>query len=302
MRRVRFSCGPSHFTFRASTTPTRSKNTSTEEDPWAPEMDGGQYRWLRRLSLAGAAPRRGRPVRRQRKLFRREAATTTGSSIRAVPSAASRATLLKSGQVQWVDRAPIEQVLDFQADENVKVEQHHRARYCLYPHEPEVRAVRRRAGPPSLQLCDRQGQDQSGHFPWYRHPGRIGRSSLHLGFGRQLSSTINYDPDKAKALLAEAGCCRRTGRDHLFRSLVVARSHGHPGFRPAQGCRRHRHPGASHWFRHAQPRFAQGNDHAVLHLGGRSDRARSGLHHVSSGPLRRAFPTARPTTMRGSTS
>lgn len=39
-----------------------------------------------------------------------------------IPSEASRVTLLKAGQVQWIDRPSINQVVNMQADENVKVE------------------------------------------------------------------------------------------------------------------------------------------------------------------------------------
>lgn len=41
---------------------------------------------------------------------------------RAVPSAASRITLLKAGQVQWIDRPTVQQVVDLKKDANVKVE------------------------------------------------------------------------------------------------------------------------------------------------------------------------------------
>ena len=41
---------------------------------------------------------------------------------RAVPSAASRVTLLKAGQVQWTDRPTMQQVVDLQKDPNVKVQ------------------------------------------------------------------------------------------------------------------------------------------------------------------------------------
>jgi ABC-type transport system substrate-binding protein len=41
---------------------------------------------------------------------------------RAVPSGASRVTLLRSRQVQWIDRPTVQQVLDLQRDRNVKVQ------------------------------------------------------------------------------------------------------------------------------------------------------------------------------------
>ena len=39
-----------------------------------------------------------------------------------IPSEASRVTLLKAGQVQWIDRPSIQKVVDMQADEDVKVQ------------------------------------------------------------------------------------------------------------------------------------------------------------------------------------
>ncbi len=41
---------------------------------------------------------------------------------RAVPSAASRITLLRSGVVQWIDRPNVQQVIDLRSDKRVKVE------------------------------------------------------------------------------------------------------------------------------------------------------------------------------------
>jgi ABC-type transport system substrate-binding protein len=41
---------------------------------------------------------------------------------RAVPSGASRVTLLRSGQVQWIDRATVQQVTEMQKDRRVKVQ------------------------------------------------------------------------------------------------------------------------------------------------------------------------------------
>jgi ABC-type transport system substrate-binding protein len=124
--------------------------------------------------------------------------------FRAVPSAGSRLTLLKSRQVQWIERPSTQQVVDLQRDRNVKVQD---------TFGRAMSSIRMNVGlKPFDDLRVRQALNHA-----------INRQtiiqSIYFGLAQEAHSIVppalgGYDPShfkypydlaKAKALLAEAG-------------------------------------------------------------------------------------------------
>jgi ABC-type transport system substrate-binding protein len=138
---------------------------------------------------------------------------------RAVPSGASRVTLLRSGQVQWIDRANVQQVLDMQKDKRVKVQQADGRAMCsvrmncsMKPFD-DVRVRRAfnyaidRARLRQAILLD-TGKDAGSVIP----PIVAGADPSLFAYG--------HNPDKARALLAEAGFDKGLEIDLTFSDLV----------------------------------------------------------------------------------
>jgi ABC-type transport system substrate-binding protein len=123
---------------------------------------------------------------------------------RAVPSGASRMTLLRSGQVHWIDRPTVQQVLDMQRDRRVKVEDQAgramasvRMNCAMRPFD-DVR-VRRAMNYAVNKDAIKQGVMLG--------TGEIARSIIPPIVGGYDPSFFAYDhnPERARALLAEAG-------------------------------------------------------------------------------------------------
>jgi len=123
---------------------------------------------------------------------------------REVPSAASRATLLLTGDAQWIDRPAIQQVVDFDGDDRVQVlDAPGRAMMAarMNPNFPPFDDVRVRQA--MNYAVDRQEIMDSV----LRGTGDVARSVVppivdgydpsHFGY--------DYNPDRARELLAEAG-------------------------------------------------------------------------------------------------
>jgi ABC-type transport system substrate-binding protein len=138
---------------------------------------------------------------------------------RAVPSGASRVALLRAGQVQWIDRANIQQVVDMQKDQRVKVQRADGRAMCsvrmnctMKPFD-DVR-VRRAFN----HAIDRTKLRQAVLL----NTGVDAGSILPPVVGGSDPSLFAYphDPDKARALLAEASYDKGLDVDLTFSDLV----------------------------------------------------------------------------------
>ena len=123
---------------------------------------------------------------------------------REVPSAASRATLLLSGQAQWIDRPSIQQVVDLSKDDRVKVE------------DSPGRAMMAARMNPTFKPFDSKEVRQALNYAINREElmesvlrgtGDVGDSIVPPIVDGYDPSFFNYtyDPEKAKQMLAEAG-------------------------------------------------------------------------------------------------
>jgi ABC-type transport system substrate-binding protein len=97
------------------------KKHATADDPWA-------TRWLD-SNTAGFGPYHLEQIRPGEQAVFTANPNYHGAQpffgrvvYRAVPSAASRVTLLSARQVQWIDRPPVQQVVELRRNQNVKVE------------------------------------------------------------------------------------------------------------------------------------------------------------------------------------
>jgi ABC-type transport system substrate-binding protein len=100
---------------------TEARKHATAEDPWA-------LKWME-TNTAGFGAYHLESVRPGEQAvfvanpnYFRGAPFFSRVIYRAVPSGASRVTLLRSRQVQWIDRPTVQQVLDLRRDRNVKVQ------------------------------------------------------------------------------------------------------------------------------------------------------------------------------------
>jgi len=121
-----------------------------------------------------------------------------------IPSEASRVTLLKAGQVQWIDRPSMQKVVDMQADANVKVER------------ATSRSVAAARMNPSCELLSDVRVRQAFNYGVDKDALNTAVFAGQADIAKSIVSPIitgskqdyfpyDYDPEKAKALLAEAG-------------------------------------------------------------------------------------------------
>jgi len=121
-----------------------------------------------------------------------------------IPSEASRVTLLKAGEVQWIDRPSIQKVVDMQADDNVKVER------------ATSRSVAAARMNPSCDVFSDVRVRQAFNFAVdkdalntavFAGQADIAKSIVSpiIAGSRQEYFAYDFDPEKAKSLLAEAG-------------------------------------------------------------------------------------------------
>ena len=124
--------------------------------------------------------------------------------FREIPSAASRAALVKSGQVHWADQMPIQQLVDLSKDPNVKVDSvpgTGMATLRMNPNFPPFDDIRVRQA-----IIHAMDYDAIGEAV-FRGLGERADSILAPAFGdfHTASHAASQDLDKARALLSEAG-------------------------------------------------------------------------------------------------
>ena len=182
---------------------TEMKKHATAEDPWALKWMEGNTAGFGAYHLESLRPSEQAVFVANPNYFRGPPAIQR-VVYRAVPSGASRVSLLRAGQVQWIDRPTVQQVIEMQKDRRVKVEEHEgrtmssvRMNTAMKPFD-DVR-VRRAFN----YAIDKSKLKQSVLFG-------TGDTALSIvppivnGYDPS-SFPYNYDPAKAKALLAEAG-------------------------------------------------------------------------------------------------
>ncbi len=123
---------------------------------------------------------------------------------REIPSAASRAALVKSGEIHWADQMPIQQLVDLMKDPNVKVESvpgTGSATVVMNPNFEPFDDIRVRKA-----IAYATDYDAIGEIV-FRGLGERSRSLLSPAYGEAHIESFYYetDLDKARALLAEAG-------------------------------------------------------------------------------------------------
>lgn len=137
---------------------------------------------------------------------------------RAVPSAASRVTLLKAGQVHWIDRPAVQQIVDLKKDANVKVQDAFgraissiRMNTTMKPFD-DVRV--RRAMNFAL---DKNAINQAVFFGTARDALSVVPPQVDGYDGSAFP--FQHDVAKAKALLAEAGYPNGVEADLLYSDI-----------------------------------------------------------------------------------
>lgn len=124
--------------------------------------------------------------------------------FREIPSAASRAALVKSGKIHWADGMPIQQLVDLKKDPNVKVDSvpgTGMATLRMNPNFPPFDDVRVRQA-----IIHAMDYDAIG-VAVFRGLGERADSILAPAFGefRTPSHNAGTDLDKSRALLRDAG-------------------------------------------------------------------------------------------------
>jgi ABC-type transport system substrate-binding protein len=196
---------------------TEAKKHATAEDPWA-------LRWME-TNTAGFGAYHLQSVRAgEQAVFVANPNYFRGRPhferiiYRAVPSGASRTTLLRSGQVHWIDRPTVQQVLDMQRDRRVKVQDQAgramasvRMNCAMRPFD-DVR-VRRAMNFAVNKEAIKQGVMLG--------TGEIARSIIPPIVGGYDPSFFAYDhnPERARALLAEAGFANGFEVELLFSNI-----------------------------------------------------------------------------------
>jgi ABC-type transport system substrate-binding protein len=182
---------------------TETKKHATADDPWA-------LKWIDQNTASFGAYHMTELRPGEQAVFTANPNYFRGKPYydrvvyRAVPSAGSRLTLLKSRQVQWIDRPSTQQITDLRNDRNVKVQD---------TFGRSMSSIRMNLGfKPFDDLRVRQALNHAVNRT-------VIKDSIYFGLAEEARSIVPpalggydpshfrypYDPAKARALLAEAG-------------------------------------------------------------------------------------------------
>ncbi len=182
---------------------TEVKKHVTEDDPWA-------LRWME-SNTAGFGAYHLQTLRpSERAVFVANPNYFLGQpyftevQFVEVPSEAARATLLKAGQVQWIDRPSIQMTLDLQADPNVKVERFSGRSMAAVRMNPKCEPfddVRVRQA--FNYAIDKEALNEAV----FAGTADIAKSVVPPAVGGHTEEHFIYDfdPERARELIAEAG-------------------------------------------------------------------------------------------------
>lgn len=182
---------------------TEVKAHATAEDPWA-------LKWMENHTAGYGAYNLESVQPGQQAMFVANPNYFKGQPFfqrviyRAVPSGASRVALLRGGQVHWIDRANVQQVIEMQKDNRVKVQPAPGRAMCSVRMNPTIK--------PFDDVRVRRA------FNFAIDQDKL-RQAVLLGTGKNARSVVppivagndpslfayGHDPAKARALLAEAG-------------------------------------------------------------------------------------------------
>ncbi len=179
------------------------KENATAEDKWATKWMEKNTAGFGPYHVDSVRPGEGAVLVYNENYFE-EKPYFTRVIYREIPSPASRAALVKSGQIHWADQMPIQQLVDLIKDPKVKVDS-----------VPGTGAATLRMNPNFKPFDDVRVRRAINYaFDYdavseavFRGLGERSDSILAPAFGRFYTpaQTYNTDLDKARALLAEAG-------------------------------------------------------------------------------------------------
>lgn len=121
-----------------------------------------------------------------------------------IPSEASRVTLLKAGQIQWIDRPSIQKVVDLQADDNVKVERATSRSVAAARMNPTCEVFSDKRVRQAFNFAVDKDALNQAVFAGQADIARSIVSPIIAGSNQEYFA-YDYDPERAKALLTEAG-------------------------------------------------------------------------------------------------
>ncbi|MBJ3775580.1 ABC transporter substrate-binding protein [Acuticoccus mangrovi] len=182
---------------------TEVKTHATADDPWALEWMQDHTAGFGAYTLDQVRPDEMAVFTANPNYFR-DPPYFDRVLYREVPSAASRATLLLSGQVQWIDRPDIGQIVQLMDDERIKVMDAPGQAMMAAWMNPNFKPFDDKRVRQALNYAvDRQEIIDSV----LRGYGDVAKSVVPLFVDGYDPSAFHYDydPEKAKALLAEAG-------------------------------------------------------------------------------------------------
>ncbi len=179
------------------------KEHATADDQWATKWMAKNTAGFGPYHVESVKPGEGAVLVYNKNYFE-EKPYFTRVIYREIPSAASRAALVKSGQIHWADQMPIQQLVDLIKDPKVKVDS-----------VPGTGAATLRMNPNFKPFDDIRVRKainyafdyNAVHEAVFRGLGELSDSILAPAFGAYYTPAQTYQTDlgKAKALLSEAG-------------------------------------------------------------------------------------------------